>query len=259
VAGRLRPRRLRHGEEATLVEHLGELRARLLIAIGAIGVAFVPAFWFHERIVEWLSRPLPEDRELITLGVTEPLATSVKVSFYAAFALAFPILVYQVWAFLAPAVTERTQRVLSLFVALASGLFAIGVAFAYVVVLPRALAFLTTFDAELYEIQIRASYYFSFAALTLVGLGLAFELPIFVLALVRLQVVSSDTLRSNRRIALFVIVVVAVLLPTADPVSLALEVVPLLLLYELSIWLAALMERRWARAGALWVAERDPA
>jgi sec-independent protein translocase protein TatC len=241
------PRRLRHGEEATVVEHLTELRTRLLIALGALIPAFIFTFAFHERLIEWLVEPLPDDKEIVTFGVTEPFTTSIKVSLIAALAIVLPVLLYQVWSFLAPAMTEQVQRVVSAFVVVATGLFASGVAFAYYVVLPRALDFLTNFDDDLYEVQIRASYYYSFVALALFGIGLAFELPIFVLALVRLRVVSVEQLRRNRRIAMVVIVFLAILLPTVDPVSLAFEVVPLLLLFELSIRLAGVMERRWER------------
>ena len=117
----------------------------------------------------------------------------------------------------------------------------------YVVVLPRALDFLTSYDAELYDIQIRASYYYTFAAMTLLAGGLAFLMPIFVLGLVRLRVLTSDRLRQNRRIAFVVLLCFAILLPTVDPVSLAFEVVPLVLLFEMSIWLSVFMERRWDR------------
>jgi len=249
------PRRLRHGEEATLVEHLGELRARLVVSLVAVGIAFVVAFAVHERLVRFLTRPLPDGVDLFTLGVTEPFTTSVKVSLYAAFALALPVILYQAWSFLAPAFEPHLQRVVATFVACATVLFAGGVAFGYLVVLPRALDFLTSFDAELYGAgQVRASYYFSFVSLALFGLGVVFEMPIFILALVRLQVLSADRLRRNRRVGIFVVVVVAVLLPTVDVVSLALELVPLLLLFEASIWLAVFMERRWERAGVLWPA-----
>jgi len=239
------PRRLRHGEEATLVEHLGELRTRLLIGLGALVPAFVFTFAFHTRIVEWLTDPLPDDRQLVTLGVTEPFTTSIKVSLLAAVALTLPILLYQLWSFLAPAITEDAQKIVSGFVALATLLFAGGVAFCYFVVLPRALEFLTSFDEDLYDIQIRASYYYSFTAVTLLATGLAFQMPIFILALVRLRVLRASQLRKNRRIGIVLMVVFAVLLPTVDPVSLALEVVPLLILFELSIWLSTYMEKRW--------------
>jgi len=251
---RLLPRRLRHGEEATLVEHLGELRARLLISIGSVTAAFIVAFVFHQELIDWLTRPLPEDKEIITIGVTEPFFTAIKVALYSGLAVALPIVLYQLWSFLAPAIAEHTQRVVAIFVAIATALFAAGVAFGYFVVLPRALTFLTNFDEEFYEVQIRASYYYSFVTLALFGLGLVFELPVFVLALVRLQVLTSDKLRRNRRMSIFLLVLVAVLLPTVDPVSLFFEAVPLLILFEASIWLSVFMERRWARSGVLWTA-----
>ena len=229
MARRLLPRRLEHGEEATLVEPLGELRGRLIISLVSLGLAFVVIFPFHEHLVEWLKEPLPDDKELVTLGVTEPFTTSIKLSFYAAIAVALPVLLYQLWSFLAPAVDKSTQRVVSVCVALATALFAAGLAFGYMVVLPRALTFLTEYDDEL-------------------GMALVFELPIFVLALVRLRVLTSDQLRRNRRIGIFLVVLAAALLPTVDPVSLAFEALPMLVLFEASIWLSVLMERRWERA-----------
>ena len=242
------PRRLSHGEEATLVEHLDELRSRLIVALFALVPAFLVAFAFHEQLIEWLMEPLPDDQRLVTLGVTEPFTTSVKVSLLAGIALALPVLLWQVWSFLAPAVDAHHQRVVLGFVALATGLFACGVVFMYYVVLPRALDFLTTFDDDIYDNQIRASYYLSFVSWTLLAGGLAFLMPIFVLGLVRLRVLTSSQLRGNRSTAFVVLLVFAILLPTVDPVSLAFEVIPLVLLFELSIWLSVFLERRWARS-----------
>lgn len=240
------PRRLRYGEQATLVEHLDELRTRLLVALLSVGVAFVVAFIFHEELIDWLSRPLPEERRrLITFGVTEPFLTSIKVSLYAAFALSLPVILWQVWSFLAPAMQEHTQRIVAAFVGVATALFAGGLAFAYFVALPPALRFLTDYDSELYDIQIRASYYYSFASLVLIALALVFELPIFILALVRLEVLSSAKLRRNRRVGYVLVVALAVLLPTVDPMTLLFEALPLLLLFEASIWLSVFFERRW--------------
>jgi sec-independent protein translocase protein TatC len=243
------PRRLGHGEEATLVEHLEELRTRLIITFVALGLAFAVAFAFHEQIIHWLARPLPDDKRLVTFGVTEPFFTSIKVSFYAAFAASLPIVLWQLWSFLAPAIDETAQKVVAIFVAIATGLMAAGIAFGYFVVLPRALTFLTNYDDELYDIQVRASYYYGFVSLALIGMALVFELPIFVLALVRLRVLTADRLRKNRRMGMFLVLIVAVLLPTVDPVSLAFEALPLLILFEASIWLAVFMERRWELAG----------
>jgi sec-independent protein translocase protein TatC len=243
------PRRLGHGEEATLVEHLGELRTRIFLAIGSIIPGFLIAYWFHDHLIEWLKRPLPPDQdELVVLGVTEAFFTSVKVSFYAGLALALPVVLYQIWAFLAPALEEHVQRVVSIFVTLATGLFAGGVAFGYYVVLPASLRFLVDYDSELYTSQVRASYYLSFVTLMLFAMGIVFELPIWVLALVRLRVVSSSTLRRNRRIGYVLALVIAIILPTVDPVSLVFETIPLIVLFEISIWLSALMERRWERS-----------
>jgi sec-independent protein translocase protein TatC len=242
------PRRLRHGEEATLVEHLDELRSRLIVSIVALVPAFAIAFYFHEEVIDWLTGPLPDDKRLVTLGVTEPFTTSVMVSVVVAIGLVLPVLLWQVWAFLAPAVAPQFERIALVFVSFATALFACGVAFMYYIVLPRALEFLTNYDDELYDIQIRASYYYNFVALLLLGGGLAFLLPIFVLGLVRLRVVTSDRLRKNRRIAFVLLLCFAILLPTVDPVSLAFEVVPLVLLFEMSIWLSVYMERRWNRS-----------
>ena len=109
------PRRLQHGEEATLVEHLGELRTRILISLAVIVPAFILAFVFRDTLIDVLTRPLPDDKKLITLGVTEPFTTAVKVSLAAAFAVTLPLLLYQLWAFLAPALEESIQRTVAVF------------------------------------------------------------------------------------------------------------------------------------------------
>jgi sec-independent protein translocase protein TatC len=214
----------------------------------AIAVTFAFAYAFHDRLVRRLLKPLPNDVDVVTLGVTEPFFTAVKVSLYAGIAIALPIVLYQLWSFLAPAFEEHTQRIVSVFVLIGTALFVCGAAFGYFVLLPRGLGFLTDYNAEFYDIQIRASYYYSFVTMVVLGMGLVFELPIFLLALVRLRILSADKLRRNRRLGIFLVVFAAVLLPTVDPISLAFEVVPLLLLFELSIWLAVFMERRWERS-----------
>ena len=141
----------------------------------------------------------------------------MKVSFYAGLAFALPVVLWQVWSFLAPAFEEHAQRIVAVFVAIATALFVVGVAFAYWIVFPRALDFLTNYNDEFFSIEIRASYYFSFISLGILGIGLVFELPIFILALVRLGVLTSGSLRRNRRIGYATVIVVAVLLPTVDP------------------------------------------
>jgi sec-independent protein translocase protein TatC len=245
------PRRLGHDESVTVVEHLDEFRSRLLVCIAALVVAFSVAYIFQHQILTWLEGPLPEGKKLVTLSVTEPFFTTVKVVFIAAIALALPVILWQLWSFLAPAFEQHAQRIVAVFVGIATGLFAAGVAFGYYVILPRALGFLVTYNEDLFNIQVRASYYYSFVSYTLLAVGLVFNLPIFMLALVRLGVLTSATIRRNRRIGIAIVVVGAALLPTVDPISLVFETVPLLILFEASIWVSVFFERRWQARGLL--------
>jgi sec-independent protein translocase protein TatC len=245
------PKRLRHGEEATLVEHLDELRNRFLVCLLAVGIAFGVAYAFNGHILEWLQEPLPPERQndLLTLGVTEPFFLAIRVSLYASLVVTFPILLWQLWGFLAPAMEEQKQRVVVVFAIFSGVLLAGGIVFAYYVVLPPALDFLTNFNSDELNIQLRASSYFSFVIGVLLAIGVVFELPIFVLALVRIGILTSAQLRRNRRVGYVLAIIVAVVLPTVDPVSLAFEAVPLVVLFELSIWLSVFFERRWRSAG----------
>jgi sec-independent protein translocase protein TatC len=239
------PRRLSHGEEATLGEHLEELRGRLIVCFVALGLTSIVAFIFHHRLVTWLIEPLPpEHRRLLTLGVAEPFTTSLKVSIVAGLAVSFPIILWQVWSFLAPAAAQHTQRIVVGFVLFASALLVCGVLFGYFLALPAAVHFLTNYDSGLYNVQVRASNYLGFAVQVLVAVGVVFELPIFVLALVRLGVLTTAKLRANRKLGYFIVLIVGVCLPGVDPVTTIMETVPLFVLYEGSIWLSVLVDRR---------------
>jgi len=240
------PRRLGHGEEAGLVDHLGEFRARLFVAGGAVLVSTIAAYAVHERILELLIRALPPNhRQLATFGVAEPFTTSVKVSFVAGFLLALPIVLWQMWAFVAPALEPSIERSIVGFTAFAAVLLGVGVAFGYRVALPAALKFLTNYDNSVYNVQIRAADFISFAVLVLAACGAVFELPIVVLGLVRVRALSSAKLRRNRRIGYMLVAVVAVALPGVDPVTTMVEMIPLLVLFESSIWMSVFFERRW--------------
>src|SRR5437868_9821315 len=246
------PRRLRHGEEATLVEHLGELRARLIVALAAIAVGFAVAYAFHGRLLDWLNRPLPEQfKKPVTFSPIEPFTTSIWVSLWAGLLLALPIVFWQLWAFLAPAIEEHRQRSIAVLVVFATVLGLGGVAFGYFVVLPPAIHFLTNYDSSHYHILIRAKDYYRFVSFVLLGVALAFEVPVFVLALVRLRIMTAAKLRSTWRVGVFAMTVIGVLLPGVDPVSTILSVIPLVSLYVLSIGLASFLEPRWrSSAGA---------
>jgi sec-independent protein translocase protein TatC len=245
------PRRLAHGEEATLVEHLGELRTRLVIAILAITIGFSAAYAFHAHLIKWLEAALPPDhRRLMTFDIAEPFMTSVWISLYAGFLLALPIVIYQIWAFMAPAFDVRTQRVVVGMTVFAAFLGAAGLLFGYFVALPAAVHFLTNYDNNLYDINIRAKSYLSFAAMVLFAVAIVFEVPIVILGLVRIGVLTTDRLRRNRRIGYVVMAAIAVALPGVDPVTTTMEMIPLMLLFEGSIWLSLFMDRRWKAARA---------
>ena len=228
------------------MEHLGELRARLIISLGALAVAFAVAYAFHGHLLNWLNRPLPDRfQKPATFSPIEPFTTSVWVSLYAALLLALPVIFWQLWAFLAPAFEEHRERSMALLVAFATVLGLGGVAFGYWVILPPAIHFLTNYDSSHYTILIRARDYYRFATFVLLGVATAFEVPVFVLALVRLRILTAAKLRSTWRFGVFVMTVIGVLLPGVDPVSTILSVIPLVGLYVLSIGLATFLEPRW--------------
>jgi sec-independent protein translocase protein TatC len=200
-----------------------------------------------------LRAPLPDGFQLTTLSPGEPFVTSFTVAFYAAVAIALPIVIWQAWAFLAPAFEETSQTVVARLVGAAAVLLFAGMAFAYFVALPQILDFLLNFDSELYNTQVRAREYFSFTALLLLGFGVMFELPIFILGLVRLGILTSRRLRRNRRIGYGLCLVAVVLLPGVDFVTMALQAAPVVVLFEASIWLSVYFERRW------WPVQQAPA
>jgi sec-independent protein translocase protein TatC len=239
------PRRLGHGEEATLVEHLEELRWRIFIMLGALVVTTIVAFAFHGHILDWLNHPLPADRRrTVTLGVVEPFTVSLTVSVYAGFLLALPVILWQLWSFFAPAFDPRSERRILHLVAFATALGAAGLAFGYWVLLPRAVHFLTHYDDKHFTHLIQAKPYYAFVSTVLLGIVVVFELPMVVLGLVHLGVLTATRLRKSRRIGYFIVAVIALGLPGPDPVTTALELLPMWILFEGSIWLAVLVERR---------------
>jgi len=248
----MRVRRLPHGDEATLVEHVEELRQRVFVAIGAIAIGTVAAFLVHDRILDLLARPLPPaHRHLVTLGVTEPFSVSLSVSFYAGLVLASPVILWQVWSFFAPALDAGAERHILGFAAFGAALAAAGIAFGYDVLLPRAVPWLTNFGAGNFHVLIRASNYFSFVTSVLAGVAAVFELPLVVLAAVSLRILTSSALRRNRRLGYVIVAAVALALPGPDPVTTMLELLPMWALFEGSIWLAVLAERRTRRQLAI--------
>jgi sec-independent protein translocase protein TatC len=317
MASKLKP--VGHDERLSLVEHLDELRTRIIICVAAFAVAFGFCLWQDDAVLDIINRPLEKTafsscdttkdpfeqancwqqamrrvntdlaaladeaarqasteprlerlaerrarsaalaqaatpraapKRPVTLGVGEPFTATVRVAAYAALLISLPLLLYQAYAFLLPAFSARERQVALPLMVMVPILFLSGVVFAYFLVLPAAVNFLQNFNDDNYDILIQARDYYKFAVMILAVMGLLFQLPVAILAVTRLGIVSTGQLRANRRYAILIIAIVAMLLPGQDPVTMLSMMVPLLVLYEFSILLATLLDRRAARTRA---------
>jgi sec-independent protein translocase protein TatC len=253
-------------ERMTLVEHLDELRTRIVISLFVLVIACGLCFWQNELLRDIANGPLPaevedqpttfaptdaapaetadgDDIQPTTLSPTEPFFTTLKLSIYAGILLALPILLYQAYAFFLPALAPHEKKVILPFLLMVPFLFMGGVVFAYFVVVPAAASFLLNFNADAFDIQLRANEWYGFFLLTLAAVGILFQIPVGVLAVTRLGIVTPEQLAHNRRYAVLIIAVLAMLLPGTDPVTMVIAMIPLLLLYELSIQLSKVFGR----------------
>jgi sec-independent protein translocase protein TatC len=310
---KLRP--IGHEDRLSIVDHLDELRARLILCAGVLLVAFFVCFWQNHALLNVLNRSLPKSNTVasqndvaklpiqerherqgftraanamnelaqpgsglsaggrseaasaaagleqalrslsntvqnqvkpITIGIGEPFTTTLTVAFYFALLFSLPLLIYEGYAFVIPALNPNEKRVALPVMASAPILFGAGVAFTYIVVLPPAVHFLQGFNSGDFDILVQAKAYYTFEILTMLGIGLAFQLPLGLLALDALGVINSKTLTRNWRYCIVIIAVIAAALPGADPVTTGLETLPLVLLYLASIVLLMYADRRAA-------------
>lgn len=312
AAGAVRP--IAHEDRLTLVEHLDELRSRLIICLGALIVVYALCLWQNDALLDILNRPLSNSTQAainkgkglpgqidrnrqatlalgqatltlsevlvapasglsaaarariarsaaevrktisalpkqtqgakpVTLRVGEPFSTTLTVSLYFALLFTGPLLLYELYGFVLPAFTPRERRVAVPLMAMVPFLFIAGVVFGYFVVLPPAVRFLQNFNTDQFNVLVQASDYYKFAVLALLGLGILFQMPVGILAATKMGIVTPRQLRHNRRYALLIIAVVAMLLPGTDPITMLISMVPLLLLYEASILLAVFFGR----------------
>jgi sec-independent protein translocase protein TatC len=312
--------RVRYEDRLSVVEHLTELRTRLIVSLAALAVAFGLCMWQNHALLHIINKPLahqterqvragdgplgatyrvqqgartvaadlqvvvgalerpgsgasaatravvagvtptlqhairslsapPGGEKPVTLGIGEPFTTTVGIALLFALVLALPIILYEVYGFVLPAFSPEHQRSARPLLLAVPVLFVIGVLFGYFVVLPAALHFFQNFNSEQFNVLVQASQYYHFAALTLLAMGLLFQVPVGILAVTSAGIVSAARLRRNRRYALFACGLVAALLP-GDAVTLVLETVPLYLLFELSLLLATFAERRAASRAA---------
>jgi len=245
---RMRP--VSHEDQLSLVEHLDELRSRIVVCAAVFVVALALCMWQNHLLLDIAGGPLPDDHQkLLTFGVTEPFTTTITVAAYGALILSMPVLLYQVYAYVLPAFSPTERRMVLPILLLFPILFLTGIAFSYFVVMPAAVNFLLNFNDSQFNIQVRARDYYSFFSMTMLAGGLVFQLPLAILAVTRMGIVSTDQLTANRRYAYLAIAILAAALPGVDPISMIIEMVPLLVLFELSILLAKAFDRRRESGG----------
>jgi sec-independent protein translocase protein TatC len=232
-----------HEDRLSIVEHLDELRSRLVVCALVFAVAFGLCFWQNNLLLDIVNSPLPHGKQPITLGPAEAFTTTMTVSAYFAILLAGPVILYQLYAFVLPAFTPKEKSIARPLLLLIPFLFIAGVLFGYFIVLPAALNFLVDFNSDQFQNEIRARDYYSFVSMTLLAMGVIFQVPVGILAATKLGITDATKLRKNRRYAILIIAVVAAALPGVDPVTMLIEMVPLLVLFELSILLSAAFGR----------------
>lgn len=241
-----------------ITEHLAELRRRLVYCAVALLVCMVGAFVAKKYVFAVLMHPLKDTgvEKLTTLGVTEAFFQVLKVSVYAGLIVALPFILYQFWAFVLPALYENERRSVIPYVASTTGLFIAGVVFGYFIVLPVGLKFLVGYGGDQFNQLLQAERYINFVAMFLLGFGAVFELPLIMLLLAWADIVDHTRMRKARRYAIVVMAVVAmVLTPSQDPVSMILMLIPLMVLYEVGVWLAKWAARKKARKAVTEIPE----
>jgi sec-independent protein translocase protein TatC len=316
VAKVLRP--IGHEDRLSIVDHLDELRTRLIICLAALAVAFAVCFWQNHALLDVLNRALPNNSSVtnqqglgraasqavqlrrlfsqeaaanralaaapgvspqaqqaylsaaasfdrvannlpetaptqekpITLGVGEPFTTTLTVAAYFALLFALPVIMYQAYGFVIPALSRSERRVAIPVMLAAPALFITGVVFAYWIVLPPAIHFLQGYNHEQFDVLVQAKAYYSFEIVTMLAIGVAFQMPLGLLALHRLGVINGSTLTKNWRYATVIIAVIAAAMPGADPVTTGLETLPLVILFLASIVMLKIADRRAAARAA---------
>jgi sec-independent protein translocase protein TatC len=317
MARKLRP--IGHEDRLSVVDHLDELRSRLIVCTIALVVAFGIAFWQNAPLINLLNKSVPlksattsqqraqvnqrgdvlqaakyfgglvtshnlspadraniaggvkflrkfaaalptkvEKEKPITIGVAEPFTTTMAIAAYFALLFCLPLLIYEAYAFVLPALKPEEKRNALPLMLMAPVLFIAGVVFAYFLVLPPAVRFLQGFNSSNFNSLLQAKPYYEFEIITMLGIGLTFQMPLGLLALDRIGVLNSQTLIRQWRYAVVIIAVIAAALPGADPVTTLLEMVPLLLLYGLSIVLLKVADRRTAARAAIDLSGSTP-
>ncbi len=227
----------RSDETKSLLEHVEELRRRLIKALLALAVGFIISALFTNQLLEWLARPVGGLEKLEAIEVTENLGVFMQVALLGGVLLAMPVIVYQVWRFVTPGLYPHEKRYIYILAPAATLLFIAGAAFAYFVMLPAAVPALLGFAPI--PTRPRPANYISFVTNLMFWVGVSFEMPLFIFFLAKVRLVSPRDLLRNWRVAIFLIALLAALVtPTGDPINMGLVMIPLVVLYVLSILLA---------------------
>ncbi len=236
-----RIRRLTPDDELSLVEHLDELRTRLIVSISVLVVAVSACYYENHQIYRLLTGPI-HHRQLYTFAPSEAFFNAVTVSVYSGLLISLPVLSYQLYAYVIPAFSRDSQRTIRPLLAMVPGLFLLGVVFGWFVVIPPALHFLTSFNSGQVQYLPRASDYIHFLMYTLLAMGVVFELPVVMMMLGRVGILRSAFMKKRWREAVVALAVFAAVLPGTDPVTMTAEYVPMLVLYGVSYFLVRAVE-----------------
>jgi sec-independent protein translocase protein TatC len=244
--------------EGTLISHLLELRARLIRALAAVGLFFIPCAYYSNQIFTFIAQPLldklPKGGTLIATGVMTPFTTPFKLSFFVALFIAMPYVLYQVWAFVGPGLYRREKRFAVPLMVSSVVLFYAGVIFAYIVVFPMIFAFFASTTPQGVSMMTDITSYLDFAVTMFLAFGIAFEVPVAVVLLVLTGIVKLEKLKANRGYVLIAIFIIAAILTPPDALSQCVMAVPMYMLYEGGVLMAQIMQRMQRSA-----AERDAA
>ena len=225
-------------EEMTLGEHLEDFRKRLVRACLCIGLMFIVGFLLAPEMLDLIREKANATNGLDIKSPTEPFVIFMKIALYIAIGLAAPVIVWQLIGFLAPGLTRREKRVLYYSLPFISALFIGGAAFAFLIAAPRAFAFLSGFQSEVFSWEPDGSEVINFYMTLMIGMGLAFEIPVLMFLLAQLKIVSSKRMASFRRYsAILIMVLAAIITPTPDPFNMLIVAAPMFVLYEVGLLL----------------------
>ena len=235
-------------QKISVLGHLDELRKRLIRVVIAVAITSILSFVFYEQLFDILISPT-QNINLIYIEMTEMIGTIMRVCLFSGVLLAMPYLTYELIMFVSPALTRREKRYVYFILPWIALMFAAGVSFGYFLMIPRITEFLITFGSGIATPQIKIGNYISVVTRLLLVVGLVFEIPVLTTFLARIGIITPKWLVSKRKIAIILaFVLAAIITPTIDPINQTIVAAPLVVLYEISIWLARLVYKREPRA-----------